>query len=370
MSFWDANMLQTKTREQGVIKSLPEGPLDIVGDIHGELDALLGLLAVAGYDADGRHPEGRCLVFLGDLVDRGPDSPGVVRLVRSLVEAGRAFAILGNHELNLLRGERKAGNDWFWGEHTHHDERYQPWAFADPLADPDLLRFFSALPLALVRPDLRVVHAAWHSASVAAVAALEVNSDLCQRFAELDDAADAQLQASGVVDAAKADRAAWRHHFANSEVVMPLLQAVGQLDEGRQMLNPLRVMTSGVEQCSTRSFFASGQWRFAERVRWWEDYADDVPVVVGHYWRQFLALDRQALGKGDPDLFEGVSPLSWLGRRGRVFCVDFSVGGRWQERQTAPDKRRTRLALLRWPERTLVLDTGEVVSTTGFGGGG
>lgn len=188
-----------------------------------------------------------------------------------------------------------------------------------------------------------------------------------QLFEQLDGAADAELLASGLVDRAKADKATWRHHFADDQVPMPMLQAVGQLDAARQMLNPLRVLTSGVERCTEQPFFVSGQWRFAERVRWWDSYTDDVPVVVGHYWRQFLPLDRQQFGKGDPDLFDGVPPTSWLGPSGRVFCADFSVGGRYQERALAPQARRTRLALLRWPERTLVLDSGEQVPTLGFG---
>lgn len=62
------------------------GPFDIIGDIHGcaiKLDTLLGKL---GY-VDGAHPEGRTAVFVGDLVDRGPDSPGVLRRVMSMVGA-------------------------------------------------------------------------------------------------------------------------------------------------------------------------------------------------------------------------------------------------------------------------------------------
>ncbi|MEV0979563.1 polynucleotide kinase-phosphatase [Streptomyces sp. NPDC049915] len=73
------------------------GPFDIVGDIHGcssELEALLGKL---GY-ADGVHPEGRTAVFVGDLVDRGPDSPGVLRRVMSMVKSGNALCVPGNHE--------------------------------------------------------------------------------------------------------------------------------------------------------------------------------------------------------------------------------------------------------------------------------
>ncbi|GAA3531548.1 polynucleotide kinase-phosphatase [Streptomyces osmaniensis] len=73
------------------------GPFDIVGDIHGcasELEALLGTL---GY-RDGVHPDGRTAVFVGDLVDRGPDSPGVLRRVMSMVKSGNALCVPGNHE--------------------------------------------------------------------------------------------------------------------------------------------------------------------------------------------------------------------------------------------------------------------------------
>lgn len=78
-----------------LIQSLPEGPLDIVGDIHGEFDALLALLSHLGYDLRGHHPQGRTLVFVGDFCDRGPDSPAVLALVQKLVQSGRAAAVLG-----------------------------------------------------------------------------------------------------------------------------------------------------------------------------------------------------------------------------------------------------------------------------------
>ncbi|MFF1451106.1 polynucleotide kinase-phosphatase [Streptomyces sp. NPDC058274] len=78
------------------------GPFDIVGDIHGcaaELESLLGKL---GY-VDGVHPEGRTAVFVGDLVDRGPDTPGVLRRVMSMVASGDALCVPGNHENKLGR---------------------------------------------------------------------------------------------------------------------------------------------------------------------------------------------------------------------------------------------------------------------------
>ncbi|MFF1843919.1 polynucleotide kinase-phosphatase [Streptomyces sp. NPDC058217] len=89
------------------------GPFDIIGDIHGcssELESLLGKL---GY-VDGAHPEGRTAVFVGDLVDRGPDSPGVLRRVMSMVSTGNALCVPGNHENKLgryLKGRKV--------QHTH-----------------------------------------------------------------------------------------------------------------------------------------------------------------------------------------------------------------------------------------------------------
>ncbi|GLZ77375.1 polynucleotide kinase-phosphatase [Actinorhabdospora filicis] len=87
------------------------GPFDIIGDVHGCFDELVTLLGELGYvltHEDGRvvgahHPEGRTAVFVGDLVDRGPDSPGVLRLVMGMVESGDALCVPGNHEDKLAR---------------------------------------------------------------------------------------------------------------------------------------------------------------------------------------------------------------------------------------------------------------------------
>ncbi|MEU0393616.1 polynucleotide kinase-phosphatase [Streptomyces sp. NPDC006208] len=78
------------------------GPFDIIGDIHGCRSELETLLAKLGY-VDGVHPEGRTAVFVGDLVDRGPDSPGVLRRVMAMVAAGNALCVPGNHENKLGR---------------------------------------------------------------------------------------------------------------------------------------------------------------------------------------------------------------------------------------------------------------------------
>ncbi|GAB3716075.1 polynucleotide kinase-phosphatase [Amycolatopsis oliviviridis] len=78
------------------------GPFDVIGDVHGCREELDELLAELGY-ADGVHPEGRTAVFVGDLVDRGPDTPGVLRRVMAMAEAGSALVVCGNHEQKLVR---------------------------------------------------------------------------------------------------------------------------------------------------------------------------------------------------------------------------------------------------------------------------
>ncbi len=91
------------------------GPFDVIGDVHGcraELETLLGELGYAvvrddaGHAVDAEHPAGRTAAFVGDLVDRGPDTPGVLRLVMGMVSAGHALCVSGNHENKLLRARR------------------------------------------------------------------------------------------------------------------------------------------------------------------------------------------------------------------------------------------------------------------------
>jgi protein phosphatase len=90
------------------------GPFDIIGDVHGCADELQALLARLGYAiawADGQGgrtvsvapPPGRKVIFVGDLADRGPNSPDTLRIAMSMTAAGTAHVVQGNHERKLLR---------------------------------------------------------------------------------------------------------------------------------------------------------------------------------------------------------------------------------------------------------------------------
>jgi protein phosphatase len=93
-----------------VVLKHEHGPFDIIGDVHGCFDELTGLMRRLGHaiEQEGTDyrvstPDGRKAIFLGDLVNRGPKIPEVLRLVMSMVKAGSALCVPGNHDMKLLR---------------------------------------------------------------------------------------------------------------------------------------------------------------------------------------------------------------------------------------------------------------------------
>ncbi|MFC6644667.1 polynucleotide kinase-phosphatase [Granulicella cerasi] len=94
-------------------KKSEHGPFDIIGDVHGCFDELVELMSKLGYEVKATNdtyavtsPPDRKLVFVGDLVDRGPGTVQVLRLVSAMVESGQAFCVPGNHDIKLVRALR------------------------------------------------------------------------------------------------------------------------------------------------------------------------------------------------------------------------------------------------------------------------
>jgi hypothetical protein len=148
---------------------------DLIGDIHGYADELRALLGRLGYEQRAgvyRHPD-RMVIFLGDFVDRGPQIAEGLAIARSMVEAGTALAVMGNHELNALAfhtPDPESPGEYL-RRHTPKNVR-QHAATLDQLSLGDLashLAWFRTLPLWLEFDGLRVVHACWDAESVAAV---------------------------------------------------------------------------------------------------------------------------------------------------------------------------------------------------------
>ncbi len=145
--------------------------VDIVGDVHGCCGALIKLLERLGYQlVDGAYQhEERQAVFVGDLLDRGPEIRETVSLVKSMCERGSAAMVLGNHEYNALLFEPQISR-WLLGEDENLElpERLRV-LMAETLGQyrdyPDLwfecCRWLESLPLFLDRGSFRVVHACW-----------------------------------------------------------------------------------------------------------------------------------------------------------------------------------------------------------------
>lgn len=84
------------------------GPFDIIGDVHGCFEELVDLLRELGHGVDEpsftlQPSYGRKVVFVGDLVDRGPKIPQVLKLVMNAVASGAALCVPGNHDVKLMR---------------------------------------------------------------------------------------------------------------------------------------------------------------------------------------------------------------------------------------------------------------------------
>lgn len=258
---------------------------DVIGDVHGCHDELVGLLDGLGYsDASGtfRH-RNRTAVFVGDLIDRGPGQVQVLRTVRAMAEAGSAHVVMGNHEFNAIAyatpDPKNAGE--YLRRHNPKNEK-QHGEFLSQIgagsSDHDeVIAWFSTLPLWLDLGDLRVVHACWDPKAMAGLGSPHVDHQV-------------------MVDASSDDHPSygWVEHLCKGpEVRLPIGWSFHDKD---------------------------GHERFDARFRWWdphartyaesclvpgntvlpdelvenppvEPYGDDVPVLFGHYWRSWSEIE-------------------------------------------------------------------------------
>jgi len=254
---------------------------DIIGDIHGHVDALRRLLCAMGYkERDGlfRHPERR-VIFVGDFVDRGPDQIAVLQIAKRMCDAGLALAVMGNHEFNALGWAEPDGNGSFLRPHTkknaHQHKEFLRQIEEGSAAHRQALEWFKSLPIWLDLPGLRIIHACWNATAQATLAAC---LDSAHRFTD-----------EGLSVASQRGSAAY--------------QAAEVLLKGPEVPLP-----------DGRYFFdKDGHERRNVRIRWWDPaavtyrsaalgmdgdeaglpnlplttdyhYQDEVPVFFGHYW--------------------------------------------------------------------------------------
>ncbi len=263
---------------------------DLIGDIHGcaqTLERLLGELGYAHVDGVWQHPTRRA-IFLGDLLDRGPRIREVVALVRTMVEAGFALCIMGNHEYNALGWHTRAlpgSGRQHVREHNARHERIIRETLAQYRDAPEQwqsdLDWFQQLPLVLDGGNFRVVHACWDAALIEPLYQLYPDGRIDEHF----------LQAS-----------CERDSFAR--------QVLDRLLRGTDMALPHGMTLTGSDGF-TRAFFRTKFWEedpqtlgdvvfqpdglpdeIAEMPLSAEQRADllvypasEPPLFVGHYWQ-------------------------------------------------------------------------------------
>lgn len=292
---------------------LPQGNRtmhDLIGDIHGHADALVRLLGMLGYSRrDGvyRHPT-RQAIFLGDFIDRGPAIGETLAIVRGMVDAGAARAVMGNHELNALAFH--TADPTAPGEHLrrHNDAHSRQHAETlRQLSKGDLesaLAWFRTLPLWLDLDGCRVVHACWDDAHAGRIA---------------DGVGDGPLDDDLVVAACHREG--------------PLYESVEVLLKGKEAVLPEGFSNTDKD----------GHVRTTARMRWFDDpaghtirsyaieaiacdtplpravldaarpYPDGAkPVFIGHYWMQ---------GERPSLLAANVACLDWSIAKGGFLCA-------------------------------------------------
>lgn len=144
--------------------------IDIIGDIHGYADKLIGLLTQLGYEHNGQYfvpPKGHRALFIGDLIDRGPQQVKTLDIVFAMLDADVADAVMGNHEYNALafaaldpenpthylrthNDTHRRQHEAFLAEIPFGSERHRYW-----------LKRFYEIPLWLETDFACFVHACW-----------------------------------------------------------------------------------------------------------------------------------------------------------------------------------------------------------------
>lgn len=278
---------------------------DIIGDIHGYAQPLITLLEKMGYQKINnvyQHPT-RTAIFVGDLIDRGPNQVEVYRLVRDMVEFGSAQVVMGNHELNavLWTTPHPTKPQQFLRPHTEANFK-QHQAFLSQVKErsalhKEIIAWFKTLPLWIETDQFRVIHACWLAEAIET------------------------LQQQSLLDEQNCikDLAAW--------------QSIGTKNSAAYRATETLLKGIEFELPNGLSFVdKDGKKRTQARVKWWlpehqkhlsqlalagssfdgltEDPVLDIPryqsykpVFIGHYWL-----------KNDPEILSSC-----------VVCTDYSV---------------------------------------------
>lgn len=284
--------------------AFPCSGYDIIGDLHGHHDILAKLLRRMGYHRDGdgwRHPE-RQAVFVGDLIDRGPQQLETLGTVRAMVEDGNALCILGNHEFNAIAYFLKDADGRplrpLGGPRDPHRPFLQ--AVGDGSArHEDWISWFRRLPLWYDLDGLSVIHACRDAGAMRVLKGLGLGEDRCLP--------ESLLRAATIKGSPA--HAAIETLCKGPEIPLPEGHAFADKD-GKERRH-IRVRWWAGQASSYRDLAlvaedilpAIPETPLAQGLR---PISPPDPVVVGHYWLSPHSLP---------------APLA-----ARIACVDYSAG--------------------------------------------
>lgn len=164
---------------------------DMIGDIHGHADKLMGLLNKLGYTHNGDSyvaPEGHQAIFVGDFIDRGHQQLATLDIVFDMIDHRQALAVMGNHEYNAICYFTKDKHGNYLRPHTPHN-CHQHKDFIDEVGfDSDVHRYwirrFYELPLWLETQDFICIHACYDRQSMNLLRPLLTNGRLSPAIIE------------------------------------------------------------------------------------------------------------------------------------------------------------------------------------------
>jgi len=161
--------------------------IDVIGDIHGYADKLTGLLEQLGYVHNGQYfvpPDGHRALFIGDLIDRGPQQVATLEIAFAMLDADVADIVMGNHEYNAIAfATRDSGNPerYLRSHNDVHTRQHEAFLaevpFGSELHQYWLQRFYE-IPLWIETDYACFVHACWDVDSMALLKPL-LTADNC-----------------------------------------------------------------------------------------------------------------------------------------------------------------------------------------------
>ena len=292
----------------------------IIGDIHGQhgaLEALLGNLHWTKVGGQWRPPADTMAVFVGDLIDRGKGQAEVLSTVRSLVDAGHAHCVMGNHEFNAVcfATEHSTTGDPLREHSQKNLSQHSAFLALDADERAEWIEWFKELPLWLTLDDrLRVVHACWRDEDIATFGRELDGAVIGDRIEFWERASNKRTSLGSAIEVVLKGPELELAHYDLPRFVQVdkdsgnIARAEARIcwwRSGVTRLSDLVDIPKGALDPSNDLYSIDPEIVVRGTERSWE-YDAELPVIYGHYWRSW-------------------APAPGLDHTPLTACVDFSA---------------------------------------------